>query len=135
MRTQVILAFGLVCLFIMSFGMSAHADVVGYWSFDEGDGDVVGDISGNGNDGELVGDTEWVEGKDGTAMLFANQGYVEVPNEGTIVTFGATDFTAMVWMKIENEEMDTSKLIIGTGSCCWTEAGFYICICPGGTLT
>jgi len=136
MRTQIVLTFGLICLLIISLGMYASADLAGYWSFDEGSGKVTKDLSGKGNNGELFNDPKWVDGKDGKALQFSSDpapgSYVEIPNMGAI---GKGSFTAMAWYKIENAAMDTSKLILCTGSCCWNEAGFYICLRPGGQIT
>ena len=44
--------------------------LVGYWSFDEGDGTVARDASGNNNHGTLTNGPQWAQGKNGTALQF-----------------------------------------------------------------
>jgi len=135
MRTQIILTFGL-CLLIISLGVYAYADLAGYWPLDEGTGKVTKDISSKGHHGELFNNPKWVDGEDGKALQFSSDpspgSYVDVPEMGAI---GAGSFTAMAWYKIEAKAMDNSKIIINTGSCCWNNAGFYICVRPGGRIT
>ncbi len=55
---------------VLMFACSASADLVGYWSFDEGAGTVANDGSGNNNHGEVVGGAQWVAGKIGGALAF-----------------------------------------------------------------
>jgi len=131
-----ILTFGLICLLTFSLGICAYADLVGYWPFDEGSGKVIKDLSGKGNDGQLFNNPKWVDGKDEKALQFSSDrspgSYADIPKMGAI---GKGSFTAMAWYKIEAKAMDTSKLILCTGSCCWNEAGFYLCLRPGGGIT
>ena len=46
-----------------------RADLVGYWTLDEGSGTTIHDSSGNGNDGTLVDnpvwDITWISGPSG----------------------------------------------------------------------
>jgi len=72
----------LICL-VFSFlmlGVVSHtrADLVGYWTLDEGSGDTITDISGNGNDGTLVDnpvwDIAWISGPSGGAIEFYGVG-------------------------------------------------------------
>lgn len=136
MITRMILTFGLICLLTFSLGLCAYADLVCYLSFDEGSGKVAKDLSKKGNDGQLFNNPKWVDGKDGKALQFSSSpapgSYVEAPKMGAI---GKGSFTAMAWYKIEAKAMDASKIILCTGSCCWNEAGFYICLRPGGRIT
>jgi hypothetical protein len=53
------------------FRFYAGGKLIGYWSFDEGNGDTVYDSSGNGNNG-MVNDCTWVPGYSGTALEFAH---------------------------------------------------------------
>ena len=68
----------IVCVLVLSMAGNAAAELVAYWTFDEGSGDTVIDSTGNGNDGTLMG-AQWGEGKFGNALEFngADQ-YVEV---------------------------------------------------------
>ena len=40
----------------------ARAELIGWWTFDEGSGSTAFDLSGLGNDGTLEGDPQWVDG-------------------------------------------------------------------------
>ena len=65
---------------VLSLAVSTQADLVGYWSFDEGVGSVAHDSSGNGLDGTLNGDPQWVEGQLGGALEFDGDDFVEIPH-------------------------------------------------------
>ncbi|GAF93811.1 unnamed protein product, partial [marine sediment metagenome] len=54
-------------------------NLVGWWTFDEGEGTYAIDWSGHGNDGTLIGDPQWVTGQVGGALKFNGAEYVEVP--------------------------------------------------------
>jgi hypothetical protein len=58
-----------VCL-IPGEGCATSAGLLGYWSFDDGQGDTATDHSAFGHHGELRADTAWVEGVIGTAVEF-----------------------------------------------------------------
>ncbi len=69
---------------ILSIAGNASAELVAYWTFDEGSGDIVYDSSGNDNNGTINGAT-WDTGKYGNALRFnAQDNYVEVPNSDSI---------------------------------------------------
>ena len=57
-----------VVLFLALAGR-ASADLIGWWTFDEGTGTVAADSSGKGHTGTLQGNPEWVEGKRGSSAL------------------------------------------------------------------
>ncbi len=48
-------------------------NLIGWWSFEEGQGTVALDRSGYGNHATLVGDPQWVPGYDGLALDFDGQ--------------------------------------------------------------
>ena len=61
---------------------SARADLVGHWTFDEGQGTTAYDSSGNDHHGTLQGDPQWVTGYIGGALeLDGTDDYVEVPDD------------------------------------------------------
>jgi len=66
-------------------------DMVGWWTFDEGQGTTAVDWSGHGNHGrvELAGDPMWVDGYHGGAMDMDGSTSVQIPGES--------------WSTIENE--------------------------------
>jgi len=72
--------------FALALGLisSASAELVAYWTFDEGSGNIVYDSSGNGNDGTING-AEWGDGYYGKALHFNGQdNYVEVPTSDSL---------------------------------------------------
>jgi len=69
---------------ILSIAGNASAELVAYWTFDEGSGGIVYDSSGNGNNGTING-AKWDAGKYGQALQFNGQdNYVEVPTSDSI---------------------------------------------------
>ncbi|MBN2314505.1 MAG: LamG domain-containing protein [Sedimentisphaerales bacterium] len=72
----------LICLvfsfLVLGVAVNAHADLVGYWTLDEGSGSTATDVSGNGNDGILVDnnvwDIAWISGICGGAVEFYGVG-------------------------------------------------------------
>jgi len=54
---------------ILSIAGNASAELVAYWTFDEGSGDIVYDSSGNENNGTIHG-AKWDAGKYGQALQF-----------------------------------------------------------------
>jgi hypothetical protein len=72
----------LFCLvsFVLSLSVAGitRADLVGYWTLDEGSGATIHDSSGNGNDGTLVDnpvwDIAWISGLSGGAVEFYGVG-------------------------------------------------------------
>ncbi len=69
---------------ILGIAGNASAELVAYWTFDEGSGDIVYDSSGNDNNGTINGAT-WGTGKYGNALHFNGQdNYVEVPTSDSL---------------------------------------------------
>jgi len=69
---------------MLSMAGNASAELVAYWTFDEGSGDIAYDSSGNGNNGTING-AKWDAGKYGNALLFnAQDNYVEVPTSDSL---------------------------------------------------
>jgi len=92
----------LVCMALVAgFGFirTASAELVGYWSFDEGSGEIAKDSSGNGNDGTLENGTAWTDGQSGYAVQF--DGADDCVNLGNAGNLSITDdFTFSMWVKI-----------------------------------
>jgi len=79
---------------MFGFFQTCSAELVGYWSFDEGSGEMAKDGSGNGNDGSLENGTEWTAGKFGDAVQFdGTDDYVDVGNAGNLSITGDFTFT------------------------------------------
>ena len=59
----------------------AEKGLVGYWSFDEGQGREVRDASGQGHRGSLRGGAKWVQGRHGAGLEFnGTDSLVEITN-------------------------------------------------------
>ena len=53
---------------------AVKAELIGYWSFDEGQGTVTADITGNGNNGTFNGAVEWAPGYKDSGVRFDTAG-------------------------------------------------------------
>ena len=49
-------------LLVLSLASNSMAELVAYYSMDEGQGDIVADGSGNGHNGTISGNPTWVAG-------------------------------------------------------------------------
>jgi len=78
-------------------GTVAHADLVGYWPFNDGAGTIAVDASGYGHDAvvEGGGDSAWVEGQLGGAIEVGNGAWVSVPPEAWVPI--DDQFTVAFW--------------------------------------
>lgn len=86
-------------LVAIALPLTARAELVGHWSFDEGQGEVALDSSGNANHGQ-VRSTEWATGDFGNALYFTGkQGSSVVVPDAKSVRFGRSDFTIECWIK------------------------------------
>ena len=83
---------------VLSLAVSAQADLVGYWNFDEGSGTVALDSSGNGLDGTLNGDPQWVVGQVGGALEFDGDDSVEIPHNYLLSITDEITITAWTYM-------------------------------------
>ena len=74
-------------------------DLIGWWTFDEGQGTTAVDWSGNGNHGTLAGDPQWVSGYFGDALAFDGSG--DYVNCGHGPTLNIRDeITVACWIKV-----------------------------------
>ena len=74
---------------------TASADLVAWWTFDDGSGTTAIDSSGNGNDGTLTGGATWVDGQLGGAIQFnGTNSYVAAPH----IPFDNQSFTIAMWV-------------------------------------
>jgi hypothetical protein len=77
MKLNLVIAalLGILALSVQALG--SDANLVAYWTLDEGTGSIVYDSAG-GNDGTLNGDPSWTTGKIGEALSFDGSGdYVD----------------------------------------------------------
>jgi len=88
---------------VLALGYTAVAappGLVGYWTFDEGQGQTAFDSSGNGLDGTLNGDPQWVAGQLGGALDFDGSGdFVEIPHDPLLSITDAITIAAWTNMR------------------------------------
>jgi hypothetical protein len=78
------------------------ANLVGYYTFDEGSGTKVGDSSGKGHNGTVQSTPEWVAGKVGGAMNFGGDGdFVDIGNPADWPA-GTAPRSMCAWLKTED---------------------------------
>jgi hypothetical protein len=83
------LVYLMVAVFALSLTLEKSAygfdplndpNLVGWWSFDEGEGTVAHDASGFGREGILLGGVTWAEGRFGNAVLLdGHSGHLSIP--------------------------------------------------------
>ncbi|MEN6333709.1 MAG: LamG-like jellyroll fold domain-containing protein [Phycisphaerales bacterium] len=82
----------LVCLLtvacILGLTSLARADMIGWWTLDDGTGTVAKDSSGNGTDGNFSGTPVWVTGRLGGALRFDGNSYVDCGNSTKLQVAG-----------------------------------------------
>jgi nitrous oxidase accessory protein NosD len=123
-------------------GSGCPEEMVSYWKFDEGSGTIAGD-SADENDGTFLAGPSWTNGKVGGALNFDGvDDYVHIPNSPSLVIAdeitleawiyvptGATGDRTIVnkyaayWLKIENDILRFSLIIMGDWRSCfipWT---------------
>ena len=83
----------LALLLSLTMTGTAGAELVGWWTFDEGSGTIAGDSSGSGPDIVLV-KTTWEEGVSGTAVHFHGAGY----GTDTAYSFSSNAITLCAWV-------------------------------------
>jgi hypothetical protein len=72
--------------------------LIGYWTFDEGNGTTALDSSGNNNNGTLLNSPTWVTGKVGDALQFDGiNDWVSIGNPTTLNNKGPYSISA--WIK------------------------------------
>jgi hypothetical protein len=87
-------------LLILSITSTSMAELVAYYSMDEGAGTLVADGSGKGHDGTITSTPTWGAGHAGTAVQFGAGGGSGVVNCGNWDTTGGTGtFTVAMWIK------------------------------------
>ncbi|MCF7957562.1 MAG: hypothetical protein K9M57_03840 [Phycisphaerae bacterium] len=71
--------------------------LVGYWSFDEGDGTIANDSAFGNHDGTVNGAT-WVDGISGKALSFDGNDYVDVPHHSELNP--TEEITISAWINV-----------------------------------
>ncbi len=91
----------LVCLLaaacILGLASVSRADLIGWWTLDDGSGTVAKDSSGNGNDATFSGSPVWVAGQLGGALQFdGSSAYLDCGNTSTLQVAGP--ITVACWI-------------------------------------
>jgi len=106
--------------------------LVGYWSFDEGDGTIARDASGNNNHGTLTNGPQWTKGKNGTALQFdGKDDYVNIVSDPSLIL--ASGGSAEAWVKIGSfsSGFDNAILMKGDGAS-WSNLHYALLENTGG---
>lgn len=98
-------------------------DIIGIWTFDEGDGEIAKDTSGNGRDGEIVGNAEWVDGKYGSAIEFTG-GFVRIEHDDDM---NLETFSMTAWVNVPGA-LATYQYVIGKEA--WPDRNYAMWILP-----
>ena len=113
--------------------MKINDNLVGYWSFDEGNSTTLFDASGFGNNGVLYGGTSaWSTGKSGNSILFETTLNYALVNNFT--KFPTSQITISVWAKFLGIHTGWQHIIENSwlaGSGTWIMAGTTLGICFG----
>ncbi len=89
-----------IFVLVLVLTSSAKAELIGWWTFDEGSGTTAFDSSGKGNDGTLgpEGDPKWVDGIIGGAIeLDGSDDYIAI--DSIADDLADNNFTVSAWIK------------------------------------
>ncbi len=89
-----------------------NANLVAYWSFDEGSGTTVADLAGStADDGTFVGNPVYESGVVGKALHFDGvDDYVSIPHSSEIAP--STALTVACWAKSDNAAWNANGLLV-----------------------
>ncbi len=89
---------GMVDQWLLESTLGINSDLIGYWSFDEGEGKVAYDKSGYGNHGAIYG-AAYTNGVSGSALSFDGvEDHVEIPYDESLNSY--PPFTFSCWVKV-----------------------------------
>jgi len=86
MRGRLLCLLGIAC--VLGLTSAVQADLIGWWTLDDGTGAVAKDSSGNGNNGAFSGSPVWVAGQLGGALRFDGKSYLNCGNSTTLQVAG-----------------------------------------------
>ncbi len=122
-KLLLVIAF-IACPVIQTAAEINPEDILGIWTFDEGDEEGARDLSGNDHDGEIVGNVELVDGKFGKAIEFAGGHIVvEHADDMSLETFSLT-----AWVNVP-KIVDPYQFIVGREA--WPDRNYSMWIRPG----
>jgi len=105
----------MLCLFsvalLLGLTGAVHAELVGHWALDDGEGEKAIDSSGNGFDGTLIGNLTWITGHVVGALEFDGESYVDCSNDAGLDITGP--FSATLWIRPGTEGGNDSAAPLG----------------------
>jgi len=118
----------------------AQAEVIGHWTFNEGEGAIAVDVSTNSNHGMIFGDARYVPSPGGFALDL--DGVNDTVSFGLwdIFNFSFEDFSVEIWVAIEGPQGSNNFGLFGKGGGSWvmgyehnggTSARYNVQICGG----
>ena len=108
---------------IALLGLSAGADVIALYGFDEGSGTVLNDLSGNDLDGVLSATTTWTTGKYGGAAEFnAGNDLITIADDNLLDL--SSDYTIEAWVYLTAAQGNYARV--------FEKAGSYATMSKGG---
>jgi len=126
-----------VIVLILIIGLAsanAHAELVSYWAFDEGEGTIAYD-SANGNNGTVNGAT-WTTGKFGGALDFDGlNNYVDCGFSSSFKMLG--DASICAWINLRQTVKHSCSIVVtegGSGETAEDNAAFYSHVRRSGRL-
>ena len=129
---------------------TAHADLIGYWPFEDGSGTTVEDLSGNGFDATASDAFEFADdgfiGAAGNFGDFNNGAFVLLPEEfatgpnGFEKIVASQNFTISLWLNRQKDASDSQWTMLFGGSrqigshAAWGDGNIYFDVagCCGG---
>lgn len=90
--------------------LPVDADLVAWWTFEEGGGDRAVDMTGKGHDAKMVGAVQWVEGAIGGGVRFTAPGQALRVEDAEDLRIPG-DLTLAFWMKMEAVAADWTCLL------------------------
>ena len=113
----------MINLFAPAFAAVNPEEILGIWTFDEGNGDSTSDLSGNERDGIIIGATDWVDGKSGKAIEFSG-GYVTVEQDELM---DLETFSMTCWLNVPGA-LATYQMVMGKEA--WPNRNYSMWILP-----
>jgi len=100
----------IVVAIVLGWACITSADLIGWWTFNEGSGSIAADSSGNGLDATVEGPI-WIEGQSGSALAFnGTDSLVRIPEFSTGPIQSLT-----AWIKIDSVQSGQKQIFNGNG--------------------
>lgn len=95
-----------------------NSALLGWWSFNEGEGSVVGDGSAYNRDGELMGDYTWDSELSGRKSIHftGSNAHVEIPGSDFLLGADDSDFTVAFWVRLNETANSSWRVLMHKGN-------------------